>query len=577
MIANKRHVPPKLANRIFNWYCNDQLREEIEGDLEERFWDHCETHGLRKAKVKYWLNVIKFFRWHTLKRKHSRSFTQNNSTMFRNYLKIAFRNAQKHRSYTFINLSGLAVGLTSFILIVLYVQHQLSYDQFHLKKDRIYRVTNGVDAITPNIVGPLFKRSFDEEIEQSVRVIELSNRILKIGSKSYNTNVYFVDTDFFDMFTFPLVRGNPADVLKDPNSLVVTRNTALKYFGTEDVIGQTLSMRGTPYIISGVIEEIPANSSMQFEFLMPFESLTWAQRETWSNWSFYTFVKLAEGVGPLEMEQKLKQFVQSELESAPDEEDQTIHLLQSLSDIYLQKRFKLEYELGRVGDIRYVYIFSAVAALILLIACINYVNLATSRSIERAKEVGIRKVVGAYRTQLISQFMGESLLYVFISLMLSACFSYLLIPNFNTLAGEQLDASLIFETDFIRSLAGLGIIITLIAGFYPAVVLSLFKPVTVLKGKFVHSSRGNSLRRVLVIVQFAISAFLVVATLVVEKQLNYIQSKNIGYEKEHILFFTADRDLNANYQAFKNELLSNPNVQAVSMVFACAGEHRVCP
>lgn len=565
MTDHKIHKPPKLARRIFNWYCNDLLREEIEGDLEERFWDHCDQYGLRRARVKYWLNVMKFFRWHTLRPRNSRSFTQNNITMFRNYFKIAFRNALKHRSYTFINLSGLAVGLTSFILIVLYVQHQLSFDQFHQNKERIFRVTNGIDAITPNIVGPLFKRSFDEEIEKSVRVIELSNRIVKVEGKSHNTDIYFADPDFFSLFSFELLRGDRTTVLSQPQSLVITRKAAVKYFGTEEVLGKTLSMGSKQYTVRGIAADIHANSSMRFEMIMPFGELSWAQRETWSNWSFYTFVQLSEGVNPMEMEQKLKNLVRSGLGSSPDEEDQTIHLLQSMTDIYLQKRFKLEYELGRVGDIRYVYIFSAVAALILLIACINYVNLATSRSIERAKEVGIRKVVGAYRTQLISQFMGESFLYVFVALIMSLCLSYWLLPYFNELAGEQLDNRMIYDSGFLFSLVGLGLGITVVAGLYPAVVLSLFKPVTVLKGKYAHSGSGNGLRKVLVVVQFAISAFLVVATLVVKKQLSYIQDKNIGFDKEHVLFFTTDRDLNSNYQAFKNELLTNPNIIGVSL------------
>lgn len=564
MNGNQGHKPPKLAQRIFNWYCDDPLQEEIAGDLEERFLDHCEKHGLGQAKRKYWLNVFKFIRWHTLKRRNSKRYTQNNLAMVKNNFKVAFRSAKKHKAYSIINLSGLAVGLTSFILIVLYVQHQLSFDQFHEQKDKIFRVTNGEDAITPNIVGPFLKRNFEEEIRHSVRVIELGGQIMKIDNQSFTTHTYFADPAFFDVFTFPLLQGNKEGVLSKPKTLVITQKAAMKYYGTQDVIGKTLIREGEQYTIAGVVIDPPANSMMQFDFLLPFKEIRWAQRETWSNWSFQTFLRLEDGVDPLVFEQKAGERVNVELNMPAESEDSGTYL-QSLNDIYLQKRFKLNYELGRVGDIQYVYIFSVVALLILLIACINYVNLATSRSLERAKEVGIRKVVGAHKGQLIGQFLGESFLFVFLSLIVSIAFSSWLVPYFNVLAGEELSVAPLFKADFLLLLGGLGLIITLLAGIYPALVLSMFKPVTVLKGKFTHSGAGNRLRKFLVIVQFAISAFLVVATLVVKKQLNFIQDKNIGLDKEQVIFFTTDGDLKKNYESFKNTLLANPNVKSVSM------------
>ncbi len=556
--------PPRLAQRLFNWYCDDPLQEEIAGDLEERFLDHCEKHGSRQARKKYWLNVFKFIRWHTLKRRNSKKYTQNNLAMVKNNFKVAFRSAKRHKAYSIINLSGLAVGLTSFILIVLYVQHQLSFDQFHEQKDKIYRVTNGEDAITPNIVGPFLKRNFEEEIRHSVRIIELGGQILKIDNQSFTTHAYFADPAFFDVFTFPLVRGNKEDILSKPKTLVITQKAAMKYYGTEDVIGETLIRDGEQHSIVGVAQDIPANSLIQFEFLFPFKAVRWAQRETWSNWSFQTFLRLEDGVDALAFEQKVGERVNVELDM-PTESEESGTYLQSLNDIYLQKRFKLNYELGRVGDIQYVYIFSVVAFLILLIACINYVNLATSRSLERAKEVGIRKVVGAHRSQLVGQFLGESFLFVFLSLVVSIAFSNWLVPYFNVLAGEELSTAHLFKTEFLLLLAGLGLIITLLAGIYPALVLSMFKPVTVLKGKFTHSGAGNRLRKFLVIVQFAISAFLVVATLVVKKQLNFIQDKNIGLDKEEVIFFTLDGDFKKNYESFKNTLMTNPNIKSVSM------------
>lgn len=556
--------PPRLAQRLLDWYCDDPVKEEIAGDIEERFWDHYESEGLKKARAKFWMNTFKFIGRHTLKRRNSKRYTQNNLAMVKNNFKVAFRSAKKHKAYSIINLSGLAVGLTSFILIVLYVQHQLSFDQFHEQKEKIFRVTNGEDAITPNIVGPFLKRNFQDEIRHSVRVIELGGQILKVDDYSFKGKVYFVDSAFLDVFTFPLLRGNIKDALSRPKTLVITQAAAIKYFGTQDVFGKALTKGGEQYAISGVALDPPANSMMQFEFLIPFQELSWAQRETWSNWSFQTFLRLEDSVDPIAFEQKVGERVNVELDM-PTASEESGTYLQSLNDIYLQKRFKLNYELGRVGDIQYVYIFSVVAFLILLIACINYVNLATSRSLERAKEVGIRKVVGAHRRQLIGQFLGESFLFVFVSLIISLVFSYWLVPYFNVLAGEKLNVGYLFKSEFLLMLAGLGLAITLLAGIYPALVLSMFKPVTVLKGKFTHSGAGNRLRKFLVIVQFAISAFLVVATLVVKKQLNFIQDKNIGLDKEQVIFFTSDGDFKKNYESFKNTLMANPNIKSVSM------------
>ncbi len=565
MKPERRLRPPWLAKRIFHFYCDDPLKEEIAGDLEERFLDHLEAYGPQKARQKYWFNVLKFFRWHTLKRRRSNRYTQNNIAMFKNYFKIAFRNALKQKAYTFINLSGLAVGLTSFILIMLYVQHQLSYDNFHEHKDRIFRVTDGEDAITPNIVGPFVSRNFQDEVEESVRVIVMGSQIFNIGEKSFTANVYHADSAFFSMFTFPFIQGNETTALAQPNSMVISRKAALQHFGREDVMNEAFQMSGRNYKITGVMADIPQNSLLKFDYMVPFNDLRWAVRETWSNSSYHTFLKLADQVDPLVLEKKIASKINETFEIPDDSPDAEVVYLQSFNDIYLQSKMRLSYEIGRTGDIKYVYIFFAVAILILLIACINYVNLSTSRSLERAKEVGIRKVVGAYRGQLIYQFLGESFLFVFGSLLLSLGLSWSLLPYFNELAGVVMDASFLLNTEFLLTLAALGVLISLLSGFYPALMLSMFRPVSVLKGNFKNSAKGGQLRKALVIFQFAISAFLLVATLGVNKQLNFIQNKNLGYDRDQVLFFRINRDLYTNYQTLKNELLNNPNISGVSM------------
>ena len=542
MKQHKTGGPPKLAQRILDWYCDDMLKEEVAGDIEERFWDQYESEGLRKARRKFWLNTFKFMRWHTLRRRNSKRYTQNNLAMVKNNFKVAFRSAKKQGVYTFVNLAGLAIGLTSFILIALYVKQQLSYDDFHVKKDRIYRVTEGEDAITPNIIAPLLERSFEDEIAHSVRVFSMQGQILRIDEQSYSESIYFADKDFFQVFTFPLIQGDPEKVLSEPKSIVISQKAARKYFGTTDVIGKDFEREGITQRITGVMADVPSNSYLQFEFIGLFSDLSWTNRETWSNWNYQTFIELSEQTDPAAFEVKMVAVLDESISETNNDRDSNPYTLQALNDIYLQKRFHLDYEIEKVGDIKYVYIFSGVALLILLIACINYVNLATSRSLERAKEVGIRKVVGAYRGQLISQFLSESILFVLFAALVSYGLAYMLIPSFNVLSGESISRLEMVSPLFIAALFGLSIVIALLAGFYPAVMLSMFKPVAVLKGRYSKSGAGGRLRKLLVIVQFSISIFLVVATLVVKKQLNYIQSKDVGFEREQIVYFDLDKD-----------------------------------
>ncbi|MFY0592505.1 ABC transporter permease [Roseivirga sp.] len=564
MSLKKPSGPPKIAQQLLDWYCKDELQEEIAGDIEERFWDHYDLHGLRKARIKFWLNTFKFIRWHTLKSTKSKRYTQNNLAMVNNNFKAAYRSAKKHSIYTFVNLTGLVIGLTSFILISLYVKHQLSFDDFHEKKDRIYRVTEGVDAITPNIIAPLLKRTFEDEIEHSVRVFSMGGEILRVNNQSYSESIYFADKDFFKLFTFPLILGNPADVLSQPNSMVISQSAARKLFGRTDVVGESLEREGKPYQISGVLMDVPANSYLQFDYIVPFTDLKWAVSEKWGNWNYQTFIALAENTDPMTFEKKMSDVLDESISESGNDRDSDPYTLQALNDIYLQKRFRLDYELEKVGDIKYVYIFSGVALLILLIACINYVNLATSRSLERAKEVGIRKVIGARKKQLIIQFLSESFLFVLLASTVSYWLANLLIPSFNLLSGESISKFEMFTGTFVFGLLGLSVVIALLAGFYPAIMLSTFKPVVVLKGRFSNSGKGGRLRRILVVIQFGISIFLVVATLVVKKQLNYIQSKDIGFDREQVVYFGLDKDAKLGFEAIKNKLLTNPNIEMVS-------------
>lgn len=555
--------PPKLAERFLAFYCKNEFQEEILGDLYERFEFHVEKYGSAKAKRLYWLNVFKFIRAYRLRTISSSQNSKNNIVMFKNYFKIAFRNAVRHKTYSFINIAGLMIGLTSFILISMYVQHQLSFDNFHENKDLIYRITDGEKAFVPSVVGALLDRSFEDEIAESARLIILGSRTFQAKQDTYIANVHYLEPAFFKIFTFPLLYGDKEQMFTNPSSLVISEKEAIARYGKSDVVGETLTIFGRAYTITGVLAPFPKNSLIQMDYAAQLSDVPWALDEQWTNDGFYTFLQLAPGVDVQQFETKAGNLINNELKSAIGDEPFPL-LLQNYGDIYLQSEMRLQYELGKPGNIRYVYIFMSVAALILLIACVNYVNLATARAVHRAKEVGVRKAIGAQRQQLIYQFLSESFVFVFGALILSFGLATLLLPYFNLLADQTFTIAEVTSIELILQLLLLGAMITFLAGAYPSLMLSNFKPVAVLKGKFSSSSAGNGLRKVLVIFQFSISVFLIVATLVVNEQLSFIQNKSLGYDKDHVVRFIIDSwAMKDKMETFKTTLLSNPNIEHV--------------
>lgn len=555
--------PPKFAERFLSFYCKNEFQEEILGDLYERFEFHVEKYGLNKAKRLYWLNVFKFIRGYRLRTLPNSQNSTNNIVMFKNYFKIAFRNAARHKAYSFINIAGLMVGLTSFILISMYVQHQLSFDNFHENKDQIYRITDGEKAFVPSVIGALLDRSFEDEIVESARLIVLGSRTFKVKQNTYMANVHYLEPAFFKMFTFPLLYGDKEHLFDNPASLVISEKEAIARYGKSDVIGETLTIFGRTYTITGVLAPFPKNSLIQMDYAAQLSDVPWTLDEQWTNDGYYTFLQLAPSVDLKQFEAKAGNLINSELKSVIGEEPFPL-MLQNYGDIYLQSEMRLQYELGNPGNIRYVYIFMSVAALILLIACVNYVNLATARTMHRAKEVGVRKVIGAKRKQLIYQFLSESFIFVIIALILSFGLAVFLLPQFNILSDQTFTVAELTNSKLVIQLIALSIIITLLAGSYPALMLSNFKPVAVLKGKFSSSNDGNQLRKVLVVFQFSISAFLIVATLVVNGQLSFIQNKNIGFDREHVVRFIVDSwAMRDQLETFKSTLLTNPNIESV--------------
>jgi putative ABC transport system permease protein len=494
--------------------------------------------------------------------------------MLRSYLRIAVRNLRRHKGYSAINILGLTVGLACFLLIALYVQDEVSYDRFHTNADRIYRVTR--DFVSPDGTvslhlghaappfGPLLKNDFDE-IEQIARLLE-SNSLFTYQENVYNEeNVFIAEPAIFKIFSIKTLQGNPEKALNDPFTVMFSAPMAKKYFGNDDPIGKTIRLDNQyTATVTGVFEPLPAQSHFHPNFLISFATLEDSRiygkeqlKTNWSNNSFATYLLLPARYNVAKMEKAFPAFLDKHM--GKDTHTWTNLYLQKLTDIHL--RSQLDSEIEANGDIRYVYIFSAIALFILLIACINYMNLATARSAGRAKEVGLRKVVGAFRSQLIGQFLSESLVLTSIALVLACLVAILLLHPLNTFTGKALSFSSFTQGPTIGVLLVLAILTGVLAGSYPAFFLSAFEPVKVLKGKLSTASRNDSLRRVLVVIQFSISIILIVSTTVVFRQLNYMQQEKLGYKKDQMLILPVYEDSTVNYQTLKEELKSHGSVK----------------
>ena len=499
--------------------------------------------------------------------------------MLKNYIKIALRNLRRNKLYSFLNIAGLAIGITCCILILLYVQDELSYDRFHENADRIYRATTHfvlkdriMDfASTAHVQGPMFKEAYPE-VENYVRFNSYgSRRMIRYKDVSYAEEKFiWVDNSVFDIFSFNLIKGNPEEALTKPNTVVITEEIAEKYFGDEDPLGKNLRVHSDElYMITGVVENIPANSHIRPDFLASFITLDLqptgnATADLVNNVDYYTYLLLEEGADYKELEQKFVGFVEKYLGPLISSIGGSARYdLQPLTSIYLHSN--KENELERTGDIAYVWLFSGIGLFILLLACLNFMNLSTARSANRAKEVGLRKVVGAQRAQLIKQFIGESMILTFIAIVLSLLLVFFTLPVFNNISGKSLAMSYLSNPALLLGLFGFFVIVSLIGGSYPAFFLSSFRPVEVLQGRLRRGAKNSILRIALVSLQFTVSIVLIIGTLIVNKQLNYVRNKNLGYDKDHVIALRIrNEDTQKRHEALRNALLTNPNILSVS-------------
>lgn len=494
--------------------------------------------------------------------------------MFKNYIKIAFRNFKRHSGYTLINVFGLAVGLGCCLLIYLFVQLEISYDQFHEKSDRIYRVVTDItqSGNTRELAWsspPLANALVNEfpEVEKAVRIHRPSGTMRR-GTESEVVEVNFVDSTFFKVFDFTLTRGDIETALEHPGSVVLTYEQANRFFKDEDPLFKTLTFADSLELeVTGILADLPPNSHFQPQFLANIQTLPRSRFQSWQGMNLWTYIVVNPQTSGEDLESKLPDFIESRLGKAWAQL-MTLHL-QPLNSIYFESD-RLP-EIGPTGDSGYVFIFSGIGLFILVIACINFMNLATAQSVNRAKEVGIRKTLGVHRSQLIRQFLGESILLVLISMVLGLVLAQSALPAFEELSGYELSGVILLDPWAISILIGIAIIVGILSGFYPAFILSLFKPSAVLSGNVsfgksnmkIHSS-NNLLRRGLVVVQFGISVILLIATGIISTQLDYIQNKNLGFEKEQVVVIRLSDELRNSYDPLKQNLLRRSNILKVA-------------
>ncbi|UYQ91786.1 ABC transporter permease [Chitinophaga horti] len=496
--------------------------------------------------------------------------------MFRNYLKTALRNLWRHRGFTAINIVGLSVGMTACLLIFLYVSFECNYDRFHDKADRIYRITT--DIKTASEIIPTSSTSFPMalSIKRDFPEVELSTSFYKAqmlirnGERKFQEkDVLLADSTCFTMFNMPLSRGTAAEVFKTPYEIVLSERAAEKYFGNEDPINRVLTLDdSTALKVTGVMKNMPENSQFKTDVLLPMSLMSRGLETAWGNFGWQAYILLKPGADYKKLEAKLPGMLEDRVPKDQRVMSYTLHL-EPLKDVYLVSD-RGGYESGNITN---VYIFSVVGIFILVIACINFVNLTTARASERAKEVGVRKVIGATRRELATQFLGESIVICVISFFLALMLAALVSPLFNALCGKQVSVNLFSHGRLLLMLLAIALLIGVLAGVYPALVLSQFKPISVLKGRFVSTRSGLGLRKTLVVVQFTVSIILIAGTIIVYKQLYFMRHQEMGFAngQQLIVSYYEDQQVNKQLPRFKHELAQIPGVEAVSASMAGPG------
>lgn len=592
MTDHSGYRPPKTALRLLEYFCADQWLDEITGDLQEQFEDNAAAKSLFSARVIYWWEILRLLRPHIFKRNK----TYNRTMLNFNHIKISYRNLLKNKVYAAINILGLSVGIASVMLIAIYVNYETSYDKFFEDSERIHRValervypgrvkTFGTSSI---MLAPTLNENYPQ-VEKATRLHRLFfNNELNVTIEDNNesfieTRFMFADSSFFQVFSHEFISGNPATALDNVNSVVLTESTAIKYFGTNDVVNKTINVSGSPVQVSAVIKDIPANSHVHFDLLgstfsLPFLNNAITQG-SWVNPWVYTYVKLKEGVSQESFQRELPalsetyggaNYAQQAGSDWKEKGHAFNYFLQPIESIHLNSKLDVEVEAN--SDISYVYIITIIAIIILTISSINFINLSMARSAERAKEVGIRKVMGSQRSALISQFLTESIFVCSIAAVLSIGLVFIAVPKFNEILGTYLEFSSIVQPIALVAIVVFVVLIGIISGFYPAMVISALQPSSVLKGSYKSSNKGVWLRNGLIVVQFVISIFMISGSIIVSQQMDYLVNKNLGFNKSDVLVIRQALTTGTNYNAFYNEINQMSEVESIGKTFGVPGD-----
>lgn len=548
--------PPRLAKFLLRQCLQDDEISEKLGDFEEGFTWKNQEYGLHTARNWYRWQVLKYIPFYI------KLTIYWSIAMFKNYLKIATRNIQKHKGYSFINITGLALGMASCILILLWVNDELATDRYHEKIDSIYQVRSithygsevSRTAGSVPAIAPALKAEFPEVINAARFQNGQSRHLLKYGNKQFKENCQLADPEIFEIFSFSFTRGDPRQTFGDPYVMVLSERIARKFFGSEDPIGKIMTMDNKDdFRIVGVMKNIPHNSTHRFDIWAPLQlTQKWYRPNylrTWYNMAFRSYVEMTDGVDISAFNEKIFSRIRQSAKNTNIEP-----YIYPLNRVYL-------HIWERIENIR---IFSLIAFIILLIACINFMNLATARSAHRAREVGLRKVVGAHRYQIIRQFLGESMFFTFLALLIAVGLVLLLLPAFRTLTGKPIEAVDLANPSIIIGIVSVACITGILAGCYPAFFLSSFRPIATLKGTHASGKSGSFFRKGLVFLQFALSIMLIVGTLIIFNQLRFMKNKNLGLDRKDILGVAVEGKMLENISSIKHQLLQHNGIHSVT-------------
>ncbi len=498
--------------------------------------------------------------------------------MIKNLITTAFRHILKNPGYSILNILGLSLGIASALFLIIYVSDEISYDRYHEKADRIYRVASKItepdDQFTWIVAqipfGPQVAQDYPE-VEAFVRFIPMNRTLFKYEDKEYNEeDFYYVDSTLFDIFTYKVLKGEVKSALIEPDKIILTETAAGRYFGSDDPIGKTITAGNNTFEVTGVIEDVPFNSHFRFDAVASRNNLP-KQIGSWGNFGVFTYLLFPEGTDVSAFEEKMQGMYAAYMQPIFGSLNITIeYILEPIKRIHLYSTNAGEPE--PTGSITYVYIFAIVALFLVLIAAMNYMNLSTARSARRAREVGLRKVVGSRRRLLVAQFLSESTIFTVISLIISIVLLAALMPKFNLLAGKSFDLHVVYSPVVLMSLLAVILLVGIIGGSYPAFFLSRFSPVTVLKGEITQGSAGSLFRKILVVIQFTVSVIMIICTLVVFRQLNYLKTMDQGFDQENVVGLELNGPMARKYPVLKLALRENPNIKYVGGTNTAVGE-----